>query len=324
MGDVERFERVLQSVEEFSPRLKVEADLLRMAFARLGGETALADEIEARRRQECDRNRPNPMSLDDRFAGAVEALSEIQGGVDRMSDQRRWTAARRNTDLRPLSGGLPTLSGLADVLRVDYDEETGPDDLTLATIRGVYERFGLHADALRMVDLELAGPDLPRREREDLLQGKARLLHELDRPEDARATLEPIVGRLTSLVESNAEDAAVLRKLLVLHDSEDLCDDPARALEVLRGVKEHDPLADVGGVLEAGLLFRLGRNEEAWALYRRSFETGMIRYTETTEVFRAGIAGVRAGQEKGQVFLRLGLWRSPFHELAATARELLK
>lgn len=125
-------------------------------------------------------------------------------------------------------------------------------------------------------------------------------------------------------MDSPSPAPEVVQQVITLWESEQLGNDPAHALEILHEARRRDPLVDVGGAIEAGLLFRLGRYEDAWESYRQCFDEGAIRYTDTTAVLRAGIAGAKAGDEAAQRFLRLGLWRNPFDELAATAKELLQ
>jgi tetratricopeptide (TPR) repeat protein len=323
-GDEERLARVLAAVEAFSPRLKLETDLLRMAFARLSGDTATADAIEAECRQRCRRDRPNPMTPDDGFCAVLHGLFRDDPAWSGADQEARWHATRQDSQLHALAEGLPTLARLAAALGVDYDAESGREELTLEAMRDVYDRFGLHADALRIVEMELAAEDLPDRERADLVKAKANLLNDLGHPEEARAALAPVSARLESLMDSPSPAPEVVQQGITLWESEQLGNDPAHALEILHEARRRDPLVDVGGVIEAGLLFRLGRYEDAWESYRQCFDEGAIRYTDTTADLRAGIAGAKAGDEAAQRFLRLGLWRNPFDELAATAKELLQ
>ncbi len=322
-GDQARFGRTLASIERFSPRLKSEADLLRLAMWRLGGQSDEADELEAACLHRCVRNRPNPSSISAELQRVLSSMLR-SGDVGPEDAAARWTNRSRGSALTSAAAGMRTVSELAAALGVNYTAEVGGDDLTLDRLVDLYDRFDLPLDAVRILDLKLTEQTLPAPERDASLRTRAMLLHRLERAGEARETLEPVLRRLTSQLESDGSDPAIVVELVKTLGDPKLADDADRALATLRAAKEQDPLLDLDGRLEADLLFKVGRNEEAWTLYQKCFEAGAIRYTDATSVLQAGIAGASGGDEAAQTFLRFGLWRSPSHELAARARELVR
>jgi tetratricopeptide (TPR) repeat protein len=219
----------------------------------------------------------------------------------------------------PFLERLETAGELADSLGIRYDRR--PQKVSVTAIRTAYEAHGLFEDAARLLDIELSAEDLTTEERSALLVAKAKALNGGAAPAPGSGALEEARSILSEAMAQNPVDRALREQLAGLYEADDFA---APRLNVIEESRTLDLAYDASGRERGRALYELGRYDESWRTYRDAVARGRFDVSDVANLYRAGLAAVRAGDtERGNVLLRRALWRDPLHEMADEARELI-
>ncbi len=318
LGRFDRIDEILSDAQDRSMTLDDDVRILRAALLRVRGSHGEADSLERSIIDRCVDLKVSPVRVDEGFRRAFKIYQDGPGGDDGMYAGRRgWMQG----DPSVLSTTLASVSELASAAGMAYQSPVGTDDLTLERLRLCYARCGLLDDAVRIIDMELAAAT--ESARWDLTLERAKLFKEADKLDRAKEAIDPLLEARAREMRESTLGAERLESFLSYLIEWDLYADADRLYDLLMQAKSIEPMLDEDGMIEADLLFDLGRFDEADALLTRMQERGDFDYDSTELLYQAGIAADESGGD-GALMLRRALWREPTHELADKARELLK
>jgi tetratricopeptide (TPR) repeat protein len=339
---VDRIMPVLDAAQNVSLSLQTDIDLAKLVALRVGGSQEEANKLEARLLAACvvePRNThriapelltispfewtSGPWEQDDSLDGSDGSSSY---GSSRVSYNRYRRSYRGD---ETVLYDATTVAQLASSLGVRYEPKAGNENLTLARIRAAYQTRGLNADAVRILDREIAEADR--------LQEKAELL--LDKVECQRFAKQADAASRTAreleralLAESPqspdfTRNQWLLSRVYLNRGWNGGKPDYAKALAALTAVRSLDASCDASRTQEVRCLYELGRYADAWKVCKEAMIGGLSVTSGAEPMFYAGLAACQSGdpiaKEAGKRLLRRAVYRFPDSALATKAQEFI-
>lgn len=338
--DAARINAVLAKAERAGENVRNDLDVARLVVLRISDKGREVDEFESKLLERCVDELPNPHPIDQdlvldspmshfsddfddaEWTMAFSRMFSAQTGYSYNSGYGYQNWQRYGQD-RQLVSELADLPDLAQALGVAYQRRISQDDLTLAEIREAYRRHGLNADALRVVDRELASASAPR-QKQMLLSVKATIQARAGQKAEARQTAQEFEALLKSDLEKSPTNASILVRLARLYAGEAWGRDYAKAYETLTLARKSDPACDRSGQLTVNCLYRLGRHKEAFEAWQVSARQNEPHAYDEPMIYYASLSALHAGEEAaGKTLARQALYRYPTSTLAQETRELI-
>lgn len=313
--DFDRAQKTIDTILSRNSGLSDKALLARLVIARLRNDSA-ADQFEADLLKRARAPRRNPCPPSER----------LDSDGPSMPPHIRYQFARNQRYRYETHSAFPDLrqaAVLAEAMQVPYAPEIDQFDVTLENIAEAYARVRLYDHAARIGALVLqndaAGPS-PRTEAKIKY---AAYLARTGQTEAAKAAAGEVESALLTEIKSRPANFSDRRKLIQLYQSRPFGRDFAKAAALLRESCELSPVFDAHGVEKARCDFELGRYDDASKAFAAARARGAI--LEVRDLYRAGLAAARTGARQAALEpLRVALWRSPKHPLAAAAREVVR
>jgi len=323
--DYARIEKALAVVETIDPRLGEFVALERLMLFRHQGQTDEADRLETRLLGACaappirKRRGNEPLAVQ---------INEIWSGEGYRYRGGYFDDDESLDDFDPDSDPYVQLAEMAGLHLAPHRR---PEDLTLAAIRREYVSHGFFDPSIRLVDREIqwATRNSTEGHRMRLISTKANLLSRANRDQESRELFDQVRQYRAKLLQGfSGDNQPDDTRLAIAPPSERKNVNPDYQVlldEHLASCKKNWR-RDPHRLREAYYLYHLERYNQAWSIFEKAIPRGnFYKFAGTDEFFQAGIAAFEAGKiEPALELLRRAVWRNPSHELAESAKEMIR
>ncbi len=328
----DKLDNVFTAAMRVGSTMRNDVDIARVMALRSAGQDAQADEIESRLLASVVHETPNKHRLrPDLVQDVVISSPGDDDGSEFMSPmllrQYGWRNGYSRRYVQP-GTDFPTIVEVANALGVRYDSSVRPENVTIAALRGAYQRHGMHARAAALLDREISeAPDI--QDRTSLMSSKVTELFLAKKTKEATQAATELETALRSQVKNQPGDADPLIDLARLYMSDAYGQNWAKASDALGAALKIDPSRDAVKSLAVHSLYKQKKFREALDMWRGA-QRGAGQNVQAScysapTLFYAALSASGAGdKELGQSLARQAVFMYPTHALVAQAQELTR